>query len=257
MARSFVAGNWKMNNTLDEATSLAQAVRDGMDSLSSLIEGVECVLCPPFTSLSCVSSLLEGTSIKVGAQNMHFEEKGAFTGEISSLMLRDMCQYVILGHSERRHIFGESDDLVSSKVSAALKHDIDPILCVGELLEERDTGNAQSVVKRQLLAGLSKMSSPHRVVVAYEPVWAIGTGRPATSEDAAEMMEYIRTLLIDKFGQDGHHTPLIYGGSVTASNILDFVEKSSIDGALVGGASLKSDEFIEIIRTTALHCAGQ
>ncbi len=246
-----IAGNWKMNKTVREAEEFVETVRDELDS----IEGVEKVLCPPFTAISAVARLVEGTSIKVGAQDVFWEDKGAYTGEISPVMLKEFCQYVIVGHSERRKYFGETDEQVNRKVKAVLAHGLIPIICVGENLEENEAGLTEEVVTRQVigtLAGLSP-SEAERVVIAYEPVWAIGTGKPATPEGAQAVIGgLIRPLLSELFGKEvAERVRIQYGGSVDSSNISGFVAQPDIDGALVGGASLKPKEFVEIVRITA------
>jgi triosephosphate isomerase len=243
-----VAGNWKMNTTPAEAARLASDVRDGANSLS----GVELVLCPPFVSLAAVRDALQGSAVKVGAQNMHYEASGAFTGEIAPPMLQGLCGYVILGHSERRQLFGETDVLVNRKVRSAFQHGLRPILCVGETLEQREAGQAGAVVGRQLKAGLEGILEVTGLVIAYEPVWAIGTGRAATPEIAAEIMggailETLRSL----FGPGAENVPLLYGGSVNPGNIAGFAAQGCVHGALVGGASLRADQFLEIARLTA------
>jgi triosephosphate isomerase len=245
---TIVAGNWKMNTGLVQAIQLAGQVRErlGPDS------GVEVILCPPFTSLAAVRDTLLGSPIKVGAQNMHFEASGAFTGEVSPAMLAGLCDYVILGHSERRQLFGETDALINRKVRAAVEHGLWPILCVGETLEEREGGRAGLVVSGQLRTGLADVVDITGLVVAYEPVWAIGTGRAATPELAAEVMagpmqETLRSL----FGATADNVPLLYGGSVNPGNVSGFAALSCIHGALVGGASLQADQFVEIVRITA------
>ena len=243
-----VAGNWKMNTTLAEAASLAAGVRDGLGSDS----GVELILCPPFLGLNTVRETVAGSSIKVGAQNMHFEASGAFTGEIAPSMLQGICDYVILGHSERRQLFGETDELVNRKVKAAFQHGLRPILCVGETLEQREAGQAGAVVGQQLGAALSEIVDITGLVVAYEPVWAIGTGRAATPDIAAEIMggpllETLRSL----FASAAENVPLLYGGSVNPGNVDSFAQQSCIHGALVGGASLQADQFLEIARAIA------
>ena len=209
MARPLIAANWKMNTDLASAIELAAGVRDGAGSIS----GVEIILCPPFISLAAVGESVKGTSIKVGAQNMHFEPYGAFTGEIAAPMLQGLCDYVILGHSERRQLFGEADELINRKIQAAFQHGLRPILCVGETLEQRESGQAGPVVSQQLRAGLADVVDITGLVVAYEPVWAIGTGRAATPEIAAEMMggiilETLRSL----HSGAGEEVPLLYGG---------------------------------------------
>jgi triosephosphate isomerase len=243
-----VAGNWKMNKNLSEAIDLAKGVRDGLDSVG----GVEVVLCPPFISLPVVRDAVQGSPIKVGSQNMHFEESGAFTGEISPLMLKGLCEYVILGHSERRQLFGETDNLINLKVRAAFQHGLRPILCVGEILEQREAGQANSVVGQQVFAGLADVGDITGLVVAYEPVWAIGTGRAATPEIAAEIMGGpIRETLHTMFGAVAEDVPILYGGSVNPNNIAGFAAQKCIHGALVGGASLQSGQFLEIVKQTA------
>jgi triosephosphate isomerase len=242
-----VAGNWKMNTSIAEAVQLAFGMRDGIGSLS----GVEVVLCPPYVSLIPVRDAVRGTAIKVGAQNMHFEEPGAFTGEIAASMLKGVCDYVILGHSERRQLFGESDDSINRKVKAAFQHRLRPILCVGETLEQREGGQAGEVVGRQLQAGLAEVVDITGLVVAYEPVWAIGTGRAATPETAAEIMGgTVLETLRSQYGSAAGEVPLLYGGSANPGNIAEFAAQTCVHGALVGGASLKADQFLEIARLT-------
>jgi triosephosphate isomerase len=243
-----VAGNWKMNTTPAEAAQLASDVRDGVNSLS----GVELVLCPPFVSLAAVRDALRGSAVNVGAQNMHYEAAGAFTGEIAPPMLQGLCDYVILGHSERRQLFGETDGLVNRKVRSAFQHGLRPILCVGETLEQREAGQAGAVVSRQLKAGLDGILDITGLVIAYEPVWAIGTGRAATPEIAAEIMgDHILETLRTLFGAGAEDVPLLYGGSVNPGNIAGFAAQGCVHGALVGGASLRADQFLEIARLTA------
>ena len=248
MPTPFVAGNWKMNTTIQDAVALAIALRDALDDLT----GVEKVLCPPFVSLDRVAQAVEGSTLKVGAQNMHYEEKGVFTGEVSAGMLQGLCQYVILGHSERRSLFGETDDLVNRKVRKALEVGLGPILCVGENLGQRQEGREEAVVSESLTASLEGVASPDALVIAYEPVWAIGTGLAATGEQAETMIALIRRLLTDQYGkQDAEAVPILYGGSVTAANIQEFASQPNIDGALVGGASLDAQQFAEIVGATA------
>ena len=245
MPTPIVAGNWKMNTTLSEAVVLAAQMRDALDA----VEGVEKVVCPPFISLMAVKGLLDGTSVKLGAQNMHYEEKGAYTGEVSPGMLAGICQYVILGHSERRQYFGESDELVNRKVHSALNTGLRPILCVGERLEQREAGRAEEVVTGQLRGGLEGVTSIETLAVAYEPVWAIGTGMAATGEIAEEIMGAIRRTLTELYGDGAAlEVPLLYGGSVTPDNVAEFAGQPNINGALVGGASLDAQRFVEIAR---------
>ncbi len=249
MPKLFVVGNWKMNTTLEEAVNLASSIVMNLDALS----GIEKVVCPPFVSLETVHSVIKDTSISLGAQNMHHEEKGAFTGEVSPTMLAGLCQYVILGHSERRQHFGEDDPFVNRKVHSALRVGLRPILCVGETLEQREHGKAQEVIRGQIEGGLMGLAGIEKVVLAYEPVWAIGTGVAATPQTAAEVMEgMILPTLTALFGEEAaKEVPLLYGGSVTPDNVVSFVEERCIHGALVGGASLRSDQFVEIARITS------
>lgn len=251
MRRPFVAGNWKMFKTAAEARVLMSELLPGLTA----IQGVEIVICPPFTSILPVAALLEGTGIGVGAQDMHWEEAGAYTGEVSPTMLVEFCKYVIIGHSERRAYFGETDLSVNRKVKSALKHGLVPILCVGETLAENESGITQEVVIRQLQEGLDGIDSISVVstVIAYEPVWAIGTGRAATIEDANHVIgDIIRRLLGRMYGDTlAQEVRILYGGSVKASNAGDFFQQVNIDGALVGGASLKPSEFIPIVKAAA------
>jgi len=257
----FVAGNWKMNTTATEAEQLVLEMLDKLDR----IEGVEKVLCPPFVSLVAVNMMLRGSSIKLGAQNMYFETKGAYTGEISPVMLRELCEFVILGHSERRWYFGETDEIVNKKVKAALANKLKPILCVGERLAENEAGKTEEVVNRQVTAALNGIepfilnrSSEQserivkNLVIAYEPVWAIGTGKAASGEQAAATIQFIRDVLA-KLGNKSiaQDLRILYGGSVTSANIAEFISHPEIDGALVGGASLKAEEFVSIVEQTA------
>ena len=236
-----------MNTDLAGAVELAVGIREGVGSSS----GVEIILCPPFISLTAVRDIVQGTSIKVGAQNMHFEASGAFTAEISPPMLQGLCDYVILGHSERRQIFNEDDDLINRKVRSAFQHGLSPILCVGETLEEREADLAGSVVSQQLRAGLTDVVDISGLMVAYEPVWAIGTGRAATPEVATEMMGgTVLETLSSLFGKAADEIPLLYGGSVNPGNIAEFASQDGVHGALVGGASLRADQFLEIARLT-------
>ncbi|MCS7206358.1 MAG: triose-phosphate isomerase [Dehalococcoidia bacterium] len=241
-----LVGNWKMHTTVDEAVALAQAIRSQLHDPPHVLT----VLCPPFISLVPVAQLLQGSTIALGAQNMHYEAKGAFTGEISPAMLKDWCQFVILGHSERRHIFGESDEVVNRKVKAALAWGLRPILCVGETLPERQAGQAVAVVRQQVERALEGVADCNGLVVAYEPVWAIGTGMPATPEAAEEMMvEGVLRGLASLFGEhNAVKVPLLYGGSVTPENLEGFVRQPAIHGALVGGASLRADAFCAMVR---------
>ena len=235
-----VAGNWKMNTTVAEAEKLASSMRHELDGM----EGVEKVLCPPFVSLAAVSKVLHGSSVKLGAQNMYFEAKGAYTGEVSPAMLKGLVEFVILGHSERRLYFGETDGLVNKKVQAALDFGIKPILCVGERLEENEAGDTERVLTRQLEGSLAGVAPTAELTVAYEPVWAIGTGRAASGVAAATSIKFVRDVLARLWDDaTAQRVRLLYGGSVTKSNIAEFLSQREIDGALVGGASLKIDDF--------------
>ncbi len=244
----FVAGNWKMNKSIAEARELVI----GMSVELRGISGVEKVLCPPFTSLMAVAALLEGSGIGLGAQNMYWEEKGAFTGEISPAMVKDLCGYVILGHSERRAYFGETDEMVNRKLRAAEKFGLTPIVCVGETLGEYESNRTREVVSRQTSQSLREISPEFapRMVVAYEPVWAIGTGKASTGGNAnAVVKDIIRPAIMELYGEKtAQAIRVLYGGSVTAANAAEFFAQPDIDGALVGGASLKSDEFISITK---------
>ena len=245
MPATVVAGNWKMNTTLEEARALSQGVKNQ----ASRAPGVEVILCPPAISLAEVKRSVAGSPVKVGAQNMHHQDSGAFTGEISPAMLVNICEYVVIGHSERRQLFGETDELVNLKVKAALSHGLKPILCVGETLEQRESGGAADVIAGQVSSGLAETQAVdiNGLIVAYEPVWAIGTGQAATPEIAAEIMGGpVAETLGSLYGRDAEDIPLLYGGSVNAGNIAEFAAQSCIHGALVGGASLQADTFMEI-----------
>ncbi|HEY8361765.1 MAG TPA: triose-phosphate isomerase [Tissierellaceae bacterium] len=240
-----IAGNWKMNTTIKEGLELVEEIKR-----AKLNEDVEVVLCVPFTSLLEIKKSLKGTNIKLGAQNMHWEDSGAYTGEISPLMLKDIgVDYCIIGHSERRQYFNETDITVNRKIKAALKHSIKPIVCVGETLEQRENNMEKEVVKTQVLAALEGIEKDdlENIVIAYEPVWAIGTGKTASADDANKMIGFIRDVIGQKYGDEKEKIRIQYGGSVKPNNIKELMEKEEIDGALVGGASLKAAEFIEII----------
>ena len=246
-----IAGNWKMNKNVAEAVELVRALRES----TAAVEKVEMVVCPPFVSLTAVKEALAGSKIGLGAQNVYWEEKGAFTGEISPLMLQGLVTYVIIGHSERRQYFGESDTTVNKRVRAALAHGLLPILCVGETLAQREAGETAAVVSTQVTNGLAGLSAAEvkSIVVAYEPVWAIGTGRASTGEDANTVVaQNIRVPLSTMFGDEvAQGVRVQYGGSVTAANAAEFMGMPEIDGALVGGASLKVADFSGIITATA------
>jgi triosephosphate isomerase len=243
-----IAGNWKMNTTLEAAEKLVRAMLAELNS----IEGVEKVLCPPFISLAAIKELIKGTSIILGAQNMFFEDKGAYTGEISPLMLVDLCDFVILGHSERRQYFAETDEIINKKVKKALECGLKPILCVGESLEDNEAGKTEQKITSQVNAGLGGINPISQLVIAYEPIWAIGTGRAATGKQANATISLIRSILTNIWNTETAKTiRILYGGSVTGSNITEFITEADIDGALVGGASLKADDFVSIVRQTA------
>jgi triosephosphate isomerase len=246
-----IAGNWKMNKTTAQAAALVKEMAPRLTA----IPGVEKVFCPPFTALSAVKEAIGDAKVGLGAQNMYWEEKGAFTGEVSPVMLAELCQYVILGHSERRQYFGESDDGVNRKIVAAFAHGLTPIVCVGESLEQRKAGQTEEWVTDQVQAALMGLPAGQvrRLVIAYEPIWAIGTGVPATAEDAnAIIAGTIRGALAEMYGGEVTQAVRVqYGGSVKPSNVAEFVALPDIDGALVGGASLKANDFVEIVRLTA------
>ncbi|MBM3959950.1 MAG: triose-phosphate isomerase [SAR202 cluster bacterium] len=248
MARPVVAGNWKMNTTPEEAQDLARGLKRGIEPFV----GVERILCPPFVSLGIVAREVAGSGIKVGAQNVHQAASGAFTGEISVSMLRLSCSYVIVGHSERRQFSGETDAIVAAKVAAAITGGLRPIVCVGESLQVREAGRAEAHIAAQLKASLEKVPPPESLVIGYEPVWAIGTGMAATPDLAQSAAAAIRSTLLSIYGQDAaHRIPIVYGGSVNAGNIAGFVEQRDVDGALVGGASLKVDDFTRIVEAVS------
>ena len=243
-----IAGNWKMNTTVSEAVVLVNEMRHGLDEIAN----VDKVICPPFISLATVRELIKGSSIKLGAQNLYFEEKGAYTGEISPLMLAELCEFVIIGHSERRQYFKETGEIVNKKVRAALRVKLKPILCIGESLEENEAGRTEAVIAEQLRASLAGIDFVNGLIIAYEPIWAIGTGRAATGGQANETIGFIRQKIAKLYNKDiaqGMH--ILYGGSVTADNAAEFVNQPEIDGALVGGASLKADQFLSIIKQTS------
>lgn len=246
LRRQIFAGNWKMYNTKSSAVALAVGVAGGMEEANR-----EIVLFPPAVYATCVIDACEGTPVKVGLQNMYYEKEGAFTGELSPMMLKDIgVTYVLIGHSERRHIFGETDELIGKKVKAAIAFDIIPMLCVGELLEEREAGKSEETVTRQLKAAFEglKQEDAVKVVIAYEPVWAIGTGKVATPEIAESMHAYIRNMLKTMYNETvAQAIPVLYGGSVKPDNIAGLYAMENIDGVLVGGASLKVQSFLDII----------
>ncbi len=251
MRTPVVAANWKMNMTVEGARSLVYAMSAGLREIS----GVEKVLCPPFTALQAVQALLAGSDLGLGAQNMYWEEKGAFTAEISPAMVKELCGYVILGHSERRTLFGETDQTVNRRVRAAEKFDITPIFCVGETLQEYEAGKTSDVVSREISVGLAGLGADFasRIIVAYEPIWAIGTGKASTVENANDVIgTVLRPAVAKLFGaQTAEAIRVLYGGSVTVSNAAEYFSATQIDGALVGGASLKPADFVAITRAAA------
>ena len=250
MRMPLIVGNWKMNTTVAEAVGLVSQMYRELDQ----IENIEKVVCPPYVSLVVVGELIKvkGSSLKLGAQNLFYEEKGAYTGEISPLMLAELCHFVIIGHSERRHHFNETDKIVNKKLRAALKVGLKPILCIGESLAENEAGQTKDVVTEQLSSALAGVDSLNGMVIAYEPVWAIGTGRAASGHQANSTIGHIRHTVEKLYhGEAAGNIRLLYGGSVTAENIAEFVSRPEIDGALVGGASLQAAQFISIVRQTA------
>ncbi|MBL8110647.1 MAG: triose-phosphate isomerase [Anaerolineales bacterium] len=251
MRKPLVAGNWKMNKTTAEARELAATMLNPLGEIA----GVEKVLCPPSTSLPVIAPMLTGSDIGLGAQNMHWEGKGAFTGELAPNMVKEFCGYVIIGHSERRAYFGETDEHVNKKLHAAMKAGLTPIVCVGETLDEYESGRTGEVVSRQIKLGFASVdsASASRIVVAYEPVWAIGTGKASSGENANGVVkQVIRRALSEVFNENAAQSiRVLYGGSVTASNAAEFFSQPEIDGALVGGASLKPDEFVAIVKAAS------
>ncbi len=248
MRRRIIAGNWKMYKTVDEAVALIE----DLTGLVKDVGDVEIVVCPPFTALGAAREALRGSNIALAAQNMHWEDEGAFTGEISPLMLRNLgCTYVILGHSERRTYFGETDEGVNKKVKSALLSGLLPIICVGETLKEREEGKTEDVVTRQTKAALADISTngAERIVIAYEPVWAIGTGRTASADEANRVIRIIRSAVAEVFNSGiANEVRIQYGGSVKPNNVAEFFNQSDVDGALVGGASLDASSFAAIVK---------
>ena len=240
-----IAGNWKMNTTVDEAVRLMKEMLPGLDA----IDNIEKLVCPPFVSLHSMHEILKDSSVKLGAQNLHYMEKGAYTGEISPIMLAGICEYVIIGHSERRQYFGDTNEVVNKKIQAAFDAGLKPILCIGESLEENETGKTKEVVTGQLRQSLAGIDYPGSFVIAYEPVWAIGTGQTATPEQAEEVHAMIREIVVAQFSEtSANQIRILYGGSVKPANSKELLQLENIDGALVGGASLKADEFIQVIK---------
>lgn len=251
MRKPIIAGNWKMNKTVGEAAELVTALKGKVAGVTD----VDIVVGPTFTALSAVAEIIKGSNIKLAAQDMYWEESGAFTGEISPVMLKDVeCQYVIIGHSERRAYFSETNETVNNKVKAAHAHSLSPIVCVGEKLEERESGITKDVVKDHVVNGLAGLTEEQMLntVIAYEPVWAIGTGKTATPEQAQEVHKFIRELLADLYSATVAEVVRIqYGGSVKPDNVADLMAQPDIDGGLIGGASLDADSFTQIVKFKA------
>ena len=247
MRKKVIAGNWKMNNDLNESQSLVSGIISGLGN----DDKCEVIVCPPFTSLNEVHSLVKDSPVKLGAQNMFFEESGAYTGEISASMLKSVgCEYVILGHSERRTIFGESDEWINNKIKKAIESGLKVIFCIGETLAQREEGETDAVVKNQIINGLQNVTSENlkTVTIAYEPIWAIGTGKTASPEQAQEVHAFIRNLIEEIYSKESAENLIIqYGGSVKPDNAASLLSQPDIDGALVGGACLKPDSFLSII----------
>ena len=250
MRKPFVAGNWKMNTDSQTSVELVERIASGFKETAG--QDVTVAVCPPFVYLQSVAKALKSSGIAVGAQDIYFEPKGAFTGEISASMLKDVgCQYCLCGHSERRHVIGETDELINKKVAAAVVGGLLPILCVGELLEEREASQTNEVVTRQVKGGLAGLSTGklQAVTIAYEPVWAIGTGLTATPEQAQEVHEFIRKLIGQMYNEEiAEEIRILYGGSVKPGNAAELMSQKDIDGSLVGGASMKADDFLAIIQ---------
>jgi triosephosphate isomerase len=250
MRKLIIAGNWKLNKTSHEAIELVTLLKRELSDIS----GVDIIVCPPATALSDVRDVLTDSNIAVGAQNLYWEDSGAFTGEISAPFLKDIgVQYVIIGHSERRQYFGETDESVNKKIKAALRHGLTPIVCVGEVLQERVENRTREVIEKQCRAGLAGFTGDEieKVVIAYEPVWAIGTGKTATPAQAQEVHKFIRDLLAQLYNEDiAQSVRILYGGSVNPENSAQLMSRPGIDGALVGGASLKADSFSAIVKNS-------
>ncbi len=244
MRKIVIAGNWKMNLLPSEAVIYFGRLYDALNKMDK----IDKIVCPPFTHIAPMADIAKDSTISLGAQNMYFESKGAFTGEISPDMLKDLeVKYVILGHSERRHIFGETDEIINKKLSLAMKKGLIPIFCVGELLEERESGKTFEVITKQLTEGLKGLNIDETILVAYEPVWAIGTGKTATTEQAQEVISFIRKWISENYSEElASKIRILYGGSVKPGNIESLLKAEDIDGGLVGGASLKYESWVEI-----------
>ncbi len=248
MRKIIIAGNWKMNKTVAEAVDLVAGIKNGLPENLN----VDVVVCPPFTALKAVGDEITGSALDLGAQNMHAEKSGAYTGEISGEMLREaLCNYVILGHSERREYFGETDEMVNTKAKAALEISLRPIICVGETLEQREAGEMEGVVEKQLRGSLADLGPKGwaETIIAYEPVWAIGTGKTASPEQAQEVHAFIRKIVADIAGEAIADSMRIqYGGSMKPANAKELLSQPDIDGGLIGGAALKADSFLDIVK---------
>ncbi len=246
--RPFIAGNWKMYKTVPEAVSLAKAIKEKSSGLTE----AELVVIPPFTALSDVKRVIEGSSVQLGAQNLFWEKEGAYTGEVSAAMIKSSgCRYAVIGHSERRQYFGETDETVNKKIKSALAHELIPIVCIGESLAERENGKTMEKVESQIHLGLEGLNKDEisQLILAYEPIWAIGTGKTATPEQAEEVHSFIRDKMAEKYGQETASCAIIlYGGSVKAANAYSLLREKNINGALVGGASLEAESFIHIAK---------
>jgi len=244
MRKPFIAGNWKMYKNAKEAVALAKELKSNLKN----IKDRDVLICPGFAALCCVYGEIKGSNIKLGAQDMYFENEGAFTGEVSPLMVKDFCEYVILGHSERRQLFNETDESVNKKIKKALEHGLKPILCIGESLEEREKDKTFDVIKNQLKKSLKNIKEIKNIIIAYEPVWAIGTGKTATPEQAEEVHAFIREWVGKNYDSEAaDNLRILYGGSVKPENAKELMEKEDIDGALVGGASLDAESFSKIV----------
>jgi triosephosphate isomerase len=246
--KPFIAGNWKMHKTIPEAVEMVKTLKEA----SSELTDAELVVIPPYTMLTEVKKVIEGSSVQLGAQNLFWEEKGAFTGEVSPLMLKDAgCQYVTIGHSERRQYFGETNETVNKKIKAALAHELTPIMCIGESLAEREKGKTMAKVETQINSGLEGLEKEETklIVIAYEPIWAIGTGVTATPAQAEEVHSFIRDKLAEKYGNEiASYAIILYGGSVKPDNAYSLLKENNINGALVGGASLEAESFVQITK---------
>lgn len=253
MRKTIIAGNWKMYKTLAEAIELANGLKRELFELN--FEEIEIVICPPFTALSEVGEVISDSNIQLGAQDAYWQDEGAFTGEVSPLMLKDAgCRFVIIGHSERRQYFGETNETVNKKIKITLKHNLIPIICVGETLEEREGDETFKILDDHICTGLKEINGNEilKAVIAYEPVWAIGTGKTATALQAQETQKYIRNLLKNMYNEDiANAVRIQYGGSVKPENITALMSEPDIDGALVGGASLSVETFVDIVKKAA------